>query len=192
MYNRKIKIEIKTDKVKEVLEKLNKDSNSITLNLDINENKDVYKYLSTSDDIISWDFVDEKTTIRNIEDFSSPGLKNEDDVVEVESEIVNPINISDYNEFATYVESVWRICLKSPVIKWGTNFFYKTLNEEYNSVASSPVSIEHALLVMILQTYYRDVDLTEAIEDTNTKLKNNWSSLKNHPSLASVSKALYE
>ena len=189
MQNRKIKIEIKADKVKEVLENLHKDSNSIILDLDVDENKEIYKYLSTSEDIISWDFIEEEKS-DNIKKI--PIQKIKDDVIEVESEEVSPISITDYNEFATYVESVWRVGIKSPVIKWGTNFFYKTLKEEYDIVASSPVSIEHALLVMILQTYYRDVDITEAVEDTNTKLKNNWNSLKNHPSLASVSKALYE
>lgn len=187
MSNRKIKIEIKSDKVKEVLEKLNKDSNSITLDLDIEENKEIYKYLSTSDDIISWDFIEEERKI-----IPMIHKEKEDIIEETEVEEVIPITISDYNEFATYVEAVWRISRKSPVIKYGSNFFYKTLNDEYNIVASSPVSLEHALLVMVLQTYYRDVNINEAIEDTNTKMKNNWSKLKDHLSLASISKALYE
>lgn len=184
MYNRKIKIEIKADKVKEVLEKLNKDSNSVTLDLDIEENKEIYKYLSTSDNIISWDFIEEKKV--------TPIIYKENKKEETTEIKIDPITISDYNEFATYVEAVWRVGRKSPIIKYDSDFFYKTLNDEYNIVASSPVSIEHALLVMILQTYYRDVDINEAIKDTNTKLKNNWSKLKDHPSLASVSKALYE
>ena len=45
---------------------------------------------------------------------------------------------------------------------------------------------------MILQTYYRDTEIMEALNDTNNKLKNNWNKLKDHLSLASVSKMLYE
>ena len=187
MSSRKIKIEIKAGKVKEVLEKLNKDSNSITLDLDIEENKEIYKYLSTSDDIIGWDFIEEKKTVPTVKE------DKKENIIELEVEEVNPITISDYNEFATYVESVWRVSRKSPNMKYGSNFYYKTLNEEYNIVASSPVSLEHALLVMVLQTYYRNVEnIDEAIEDTNNKLKNNWNKLKDHLSLASISKALYE
>lgn len=192
MYNRKIKVEIKADKVKEVLEKLNKDSNSITLDLDIEENKETYKYLSTSNDIISWDFIEE-TTEKKVIPLNPTIIKQEEEIIEVDTEeVINPIAISDYNEFATYVEAVWRVGRKSPTIKWGTRFFYKTLKDEYNVVASSPVSLEHALLVMVMQTYYRDVELNEAVNDTNSRLKDNWSKLKDHLSLASVSKALYE
>jgi len=187
MQNRKIKVSIRVSKIKEVLEKLNKSSEFITVDLDIEENKDIYKYLSTSDDIISWDFIEKENTYNK--NSSIQELKNKE-VEEIRLE--DPIHIDNYNELATYVESVWRVCIKSPIIKWGTDFFYKTLNDEYNMIALSPISLEHALLVMILQTYYRDVDITKAIEDTNDKLKNNWNSLKNHPSLASVSKALYE
>lgn len=193
MYNRKIKIEIKADKVKEVLEKLNKDSNSITLDLDIEENKEIYKYLSTSDDIISWDFVEEIENKKVIPLIPTIKQEENEEILEVDTEeVINPISISDYNEFATYVEAVWRVGRKSPTIKWGTRFFYKALKDEYNVVASSPVSLEHALLVMVMQTYYRDVELNEAINDTNSRLKDIWDKLKDHLSLASVSKALYE
>lgn len=193
MYNRKIKVEIKADKVKEVLEKLNKDSNSITLDLDIEENKKIYKYLSTSDDIISWDFVEEIENKKVIPLIPTIKQEENEEILEVDTEeVINPISISDYNEFATYVEAVWRVGRKSPTIKWGTRFFYKALKDEYNIVASSPVSLEHALLVMVMQTYYRDVELNEAINDTNSRLKDIWDKLKDHLSLASVSKALYE
>lgn len=187
MRNRKIKIEIKADKVKDVLEKLNKNPESITLDLTIEENKDTYKYLSTSDDIISWDFIEdeEKEVKENITEISK--------VIEVEdNSVADPIAITNYNEFATYIEAVWRVSRKSPTILWGTNFFNKTVKEEYNIVATSPLTLEHGLLVMILQTYYRDVEITEALNDTNNKLKDNWNKLKDHLSLASVSKMLYE
>lgn len=187
MRNRKIRVDIKTDKVKEVLNKLNKNSEFITLDLDIEENKDTYKYLSTSNNIISWDFIEdeEKKVKESIAEVSK--------VVEVEDNaIIDPIAITNYNEFATYVEAVWRVSRKSPTLVWGSNFFNKVIKDEYNIVATSPLTLEHGLLVMILQTYYRDVEIIEALNDTNEKLKNNWNKLKDHLSLASVSKMLYE
>lgn len=187
MRNRKIRVDIKTDKVKEVLNKLNKNSEFITLDLDIEENKDTYKYLSTSNNIISWDFIEdeEKKVKESIAEVSK--------VVEVEdNSIIDPIAITNYNEFATYVEAAWRVSRKSPTLVWGSNFFNKVIKDEYNIVATSPLTLEHGLLVMILQTYYRDVEIIEALNDTNEKLKNNWNKLKDHLSLASVSKMLYE
>jgi 23S rRNA pseudoU1915 N3-methylase RlmH len=188
MRNRKIRVDIKTDKVKEVLDKLNKNSEFITLDLDIEENKDIYKYLSTSDNIISWDFieVEEKEAKEN-------SITEVSKVIEMEdSSIIDPIAITNYNEFATYVEAVWRVSRKSPTLIWGSNFFNKVVNDEYSIVATSPLTLEHGLLVMILQTYYRDTEIMEALNDTNNKLKNNWNKLKDHLSLASVSKMLYE
>lgn len=188
MRNRKIRVDIKTDKVKEVLDKLNKSSEFITLDLDVEENKDIYKYLSTSDNIISWDFIeDEEKKVKE-------SITKVSKVIEVEEDnsVVDPIAITNYNEFATYVEAIWRVSRKSPTVLWGSNFFNKIIKEEYNIVATSPLTLEHGLLVMILQTYYRDVEIMEALNDTNNKLKNNWNKLKDHLSLASVSKMLYE
>ena len=196
MHNRKVKLEIKSDKVREVLEKLNKNPESITISVDIEENKDTYKYLSTSDDIISWDFVDECECVKEECKRNSAAVKLEEDQSNVDnSEDIdnsNLIVVKDWNELSTYIEAAWRFGRKSPTVIWGTNFFYKTLYEEYNVVASSPLTLEHALLVMILQTYYRDMDIKDALEDTNDKLKNEWVKLKDHLSLASLSQALYE
>lgn len=191
MCTKKIKVEIKADKVKEVLEKLDKNIDTITMEIEVEESKEIYKYLSTTDDIVSWDFTDK------LKDNSDSTKKTDEGHSEIEEQVEsiepNPtISITDYNLLATYVEAVWKMYYKSPTIIWGSNFFNKTLKQEYDTVSSMPVNLEHALLSMILQTYYRDVDIKDALEDTNNKLKTNCSKLKDHLSLASLSKALYE
>lgn len=105
----------------------------------------------------------------------------------------NGLGIKDYNGLATLVEAIYRLSKNSPNIKFDSGLFYNTLEMEYSEVASSTITIEHSLITMIIETYYRDSNMGAALEDTVEKLKGLWISkeLQNHPSVTSVTKVLY-
>jgi len=71
--------------------------------------------------------------------------------------------------------------------------FCNTLEAEYNLVASSPISVEHSLITMIIETYYNKATINEAIEDTIEKLRGLWltKKLSEHPGVTSLTKILY-
>ena len=71
---------------------------------------------------------------------------------------------------------------------FGSQLFKKEAMTEFNVVGSNQITVEHSLLTMILQNYYKDVEFTEAYEDIIEKLKQNWKALSSHPGLASLAK----
>lgn len=101
--------------------------------------------------------------------------------------------VKDYNSLATLVEAIFRVYKQSPNIKFESGLFYNTLEIEYNLVASSPISIEHSLIAMIIETYYNKATINEAIEDTIEKLRGLWitKKLSDHIGVTSLTKVLY-
>lgn len=106
--------------------------------------------------------------------------------------LFNPeIEVTNYNELATFVEAVFRLSKISGNLIYGSSTYYVALHPIYRQVASE-CTVEHKLLEMIIDVYYQGVSsFSEALEDTITRLGEKWTELKNHPGITSVAKLLY-
>lgn len=208
------KIKIKASNVNELLKLLEKSGDTLcTLELDLEVSKSTIKILDNYCE--DWDFADSKEeTVRpdpnipnSIEEdknytpvrpYSQPdqingwGDKNEQQS-QGTTYYTSSLCVKDYNSLATLVEAIFRVYKQSPNIKFESGLFYNTLEIEYNLVASSPISIEHSLITMIIETYYNKATINEAIEDTIEKLRGLWitKKLSDHIGVTSLTKVLY-
>ena len=175
---RRIELNIKSDHLGRILKDLgiietkvqfNSADNTFRLNIEEQESAELFKKLSTDSGILSWDFNEEPEE-------KKPEISEDDSIF-----------ITDYNKAAIWIEAVWKMSKKSPNLIFGSQLFKEKLALEYNEVAGNTVTVEHALLCMILENYYKDtVDFKTSYEDIVEKIKNNWKDLDQHPSLASI------
>lgn len=180
---RRIELNIKSDHLGRILKDLgiietevqfNSADNTFRLNIEEQESAELFKKLSTDSGILSWDFNEEPEETK-------PEISEDD------SSLVQ--YITNYNKAAIWIEAVWKMSKKSPNLIFGSQLFKEKLALEYNEVAGNTVTVEHALLCMILENYYKDtVDFKTSYEDIVEKIKNNWKGLDQHPSLASIAK----
>ena len=197
---KKIKITLKNPSfnISEILNLLNISINDIEFIVNVEENKDTYKKLSTSDLIEDWDFIESQEKVRKPiteeKTCSCPDIDNNyvSEGEELAIKVINTFNVVSENELATFVEAVWRTSRISPNILFGSNLFITAVKQTYDEVASSDLTLEHSLLNMIISNYYSRHDFNTALNDTLLKLKNSWKTLSSQSSLAGVSKLLYE
>lgn len=197
---KKIKITLKNPSfnISEILNLLNISINDIEFIVNVEENKDTYKKLSTSDLIDDWDFIESQEKvgkpITEKKTCSCPDIDNNyaSEGEELAIKVINTFNVVSENELATFVEAVWRTSRISPNILFGSNLFITAVKQTYDEVASSDLTLEHSLLSMIISNYYSGHDFNTILNDTLLKLKVNWKTLSSQSSLAGVSKLLYE
>lgn len=209
------KIKIKARNVNELLKLLEKSGDTLcTLELDLEVSKSVIKILDNYCE--DWDFADSKKetispdpntklgdykipTPTNIPNSQPDQINGCGDKTEEEQQpqgttyYTSSLCVKDYNSLATLVEAIFRLYKQSPNIKFESGLFYNTLEIEYNLVASSPISVEHSLIAMIIETYYNKATIREAIEDTVEKLRGLWltKKLSDHPGVTSLTQVLY-
>lgn len=209
------KIKIKARNVNELLKLLEESGDTLcTLELDLEVSKSVIKILDNYCE--DWDFADSKketispdpnTKLGDYKIPTPPNIPNSQpdqingcgDKIEEEQQpqgttyYTSSLCVKDYNSLATLVEAIFRLYKQSPNIKFESGLFYNTLEIEYNLVASSPISVEHSLIAMIIETYYNKATIREAIEDTIEKLRGLWltKKLSDHPGVTSLTKVLY-
>lgn len=201
------KIKIKARNVNELLKLLEKSGDTLcNLELDLEVSKSTIKILDNYCE--DWDFVDNKerviddsnpkTKLGDYKISDIPSIAENEDPKESEEPqgttyYTSSLCVKDYNSLATLVEAIFRLYKQSPNIKFESGLFYNTLEIEYNLVASSPISVEHSLIAMIIETYYNKATIGEAIEDTIEKLRGLWltKKLSDHPGVTSLTKVLY-
>lgn len=203
------KIKIKAKNVIELLKLLEKSDETLcTLDLDLEVSKSIIKILDNYSE--DWDFYNEQVQrLKVIQDFAigeqkevHVELENKDSCIccmEKDKELdpleyyTKKLGINNYNSLATLVESIFKINKNSPNITFESGLFFNVLEVEYNNRANSEISIEHSLLAMIIESYYKDSKIEDALEDTISKLKGMWISkeLSGHPNTTSLTKILY-
>lgn len=196
------KVKIKVRNVNELLKLLGESSETMcTLELDLEISKSVIKILDNYSE--DWDFVEEKEkNISPSDEEMAIENKNYSQPINIDKVEEEPrgttyyessLCVKDYNSLATLVEAIFKLYKQSPNIKFESGLFYNSLEIEYNLVASSPISIEHSLITMIIETYYNKATINEAIEDTIEKLRNLWvtKKLSDHQGVTSLTKVLY-
>jgi hypothetical protein len=190
MQRRRIVLKTKFDHLGRILKDLeiietkvqfNSADNTFELCIEKEETADLFKKLSTDPGIVSWEFDEGIEPLQNTETtkLEPQQEKNKSNLIPY---------FTNYNDAATFIEGVWRLSKKSPNMIFGSQLFKKEAMTEFNVVGSSQITVEHSLLTMILQNYYKDLEFTEAYEDIVEKLKQNWKALSGHPGLASLAK----
>ena len=200
---KKIKIKLKdpTSSISELLKELGIDIKDIDIIVNMEENKETYKKLSTSEFIDDWDFASNPLPSCNCNkdvNHSEDKPKVDNDIIDRDPELQTAeaygvtFGLTNINELSTFVEAVWASSVKSPNIIFGSKLFITSVKNNYDTVANSCLTMEHELLKMIIENYYGDNTFNDILTDTLNKLKNNWNVLPNQSSLAGVAKLLYE
>ena len=170
----------------------------------IEESGDSYKKLSTSPDILEWDFDFERDTEENVADevieaikpkenptpthTRQPELTNEEEIVKVCRE---ELGVDNYQKMAVLLEAMLIVGYRSPNLLFTPPLFQRGVKKQYEISGNQPQSIENAVAKMILESYYSGITIDEALLDTVIKVKPLWKNLKDYPTLASFAYKLY-
>lgn len=153
----------------------------ITFTVYLEENKQTFTVLTTNQYIYDWEFVDNVTQIQPRK------------TVDINTTTTTPeLNITDFNELATLIEAMWKVGYKSPNILMNSNMAKELIKEKYNEVAGEIVTVDHALLKMILENFYGNTDIIEATEDTKQKMESLWKNMRDYTSLSSITAKLFK
>ena len=193
MSTRKITIRVKKEDLSEVLEKIKAQESEITLTLSLPDSKDVYKYLSTSDKILDWEFDEEIVGTDMDNSDSLIGEKGELGKLDVFSEFVynlisGPSNLSE--GISSFIEATWRVNKKSPGIIFGTPLFITAVGNESDSLTSGP-SIEKAVLYKVIEAYYNGFSKLDIVSDLCDKIRGKWKEMSKCETLTNVSILLF-
>lgn len=157
--------------------------NKITFTVYLEENKQTFTVLTTNQYIYDWEFVDNVTQVQ-----LQPRK-----AVDINTTTTTPeLNITDFNELATLIEAMWKVGYKSPNILMNSNMAKELIKEKYNEVAGEIVTVDHALLKMILENFYGNTDIIEATEDTKQKMESLWKNMRDYTSLSSITAKLFK
>lgn len=157
--------------------------NNITFTVYLEENKQTFTVLTTNQYIYDWEFVDNVTQVQ-----LQPRK-----TVDINTTTTTPeLNITDFNELATLIEAMWKVGYKSPNILMNSNMAKELIKEKYNEVAGEIVTVDHALLKMILENFYGNTDIIEATEDTKQKMESLWKNMRDYTSLSSITAKLFK
>lgn len=158
------------------------DDDKITFTVYLEENKQTFTVLTTNPNIYDWEFVDD----------NKPQLQPRK-TVDINTTTTTPeLNITDFNELATLIEAMWKVGFKSPNILMNSNMAKELIKEKYNEVAGEIVTVDHALLKMILENFYGNTDIIEATEDTKQRMETLWKNMRDYTSLSSITAKLFK
>lgn len=154
---------------------------NVTFTVYLEENKQTFTVLTTNQYIYDWEFVeDNKPQPRKTVDINTTTTTTPE------------LNITDFNELATLIEAMWKVGYKSPNILMNSNMAKELIKEKYNEVAGEIVTVDHALLKMILENFYGNTDIIEATEDTKQKMESLWKNMRDYTSLSSITAKLFK
>ena len=196
---RNIKLKVNTTNLINVINQLIPSSSNVNININIlrnesnddkitftvylEENKQTFTVLTTNQYIYDWEFVDNVTQVQ-----LQPRK-----TVDINTTTTTPeLNITDFNELATLIEAMWKVGYKSPNILMNSNMAKELIKEKYNEVAGEIVTVDHALLKMILENFYGNTDIIEATEDTKQKMESLWKNMRDYTSLSSITAKLFK
>ena len=190
---RKITVKVKKEDLSEVIENLKAQESEITLTLSLPDSKDIYKYLSTSDKVLDWEFLEneQEMDVREVgkEVEKIEETKDLDTFSEfVYSVISGPTNLSE--GISSFIEATWRVDKKSPGIIFGTPLFITTVGNELGSLSSGP-SIEKAVLYKVIEAYYNGFSKIDIVSDLCDKIRGKWKEISKCETLTNVSILLF-
>lgn len=189
---RKITITSTPDNISDILKDYS-DVSEYTIELEIEESKDLYKKLSSDSRITDWDLKTNTevtkvvtyspSTQQVIDQFEKsltidlPGRVSEDDII---NSIKINYNISNINELTILLESIFSSLMNDGKkhFSFGKNFI-EGCKEQFDVISSSPVTLNHALIKNILEMRYNNAEFSDILKDVISKVSNEWTSLRN-------------
>lgn len=190
MSTRKITIRVKKEDLSEVIREIKAQETEIILTLSLPDSKDIYKYLSTSDKVLDWEFLEDEQEIevdKEVEKIEE--IKDLDVFSEfVYNVISGPTNLSE--GISSFIEATWRVNKKSPGIIFGTPLFITTIGNELGSLSSGP-SIEKAVLYKVIEAYYNGFSKLDIVSDLCDKIRGKWKEISKCETLTNVSILLF-
>lgn len=188
MSTRKITIRVKKEDLSEVIREIKAQETEITLTLSLPDSKDVYKYLSTSDKVLDWEFLEDEPAIE-VNKEETEEKKDLDIFSEfVYNVISGPTNLSE--GISSFIEATWRVNKKSPGIIFGTPLFITATGNELGSLSSGP-SIEKAVLYKVIEAYYNGFSKIDIVSDLCDKIRGKWKEMSKCETLTNVSILLF-
>jgi hypothetical protein len=187
---RKVTVKVKKEDLSEVIENLKAQESEITLTLSLPDSKDIYKYLSTSDKVLDWEFLENEQEMDVKEVDKEIEEKKDLDVFSefVYNVISGPTNLSE--GISSFIEATWRVNKKSPGIIFGTPLFIITAGNELGSLSSGP-SIEKAVLYKVIEAYYNGFSKIDIVSDLCDKIRGKWKEISKCETLTNVSILLF-
>lgn len=191
MSTRKITVKVKKEDLSEVIENLKAQETEITLTLSLPDSKDIYKYLSTSDKVLDWEFLENEQEMGDVKEVDKEIEEKKD--LDVFSEFVynvisGPTNLSE--GISSFIEAAWRVNKKSPGIIFGTPLFITTVGNELGSLSTGP-SIEKAVLYKVIEAYYNGFSKIDIVSDLCDKIRGKWKEISKCETLTNVSILLF-
>lgn len=188
MSTRKITIRVKKEDLSEVIREIKAQETEITLTLSLPDSKDVYKYLSTSDKVLDWEFLEDEQ-VGEVDKEETEEKKDLDVFSEfVYNVISGPTNLSE--GISSFIEATWRVNKKSPGIIFGTPLFIAATGNELGSLSSGP-SIEKAVLYKVIEAYYNGFSKLDIVSDLCDKIRGKWKEVSKCETLTNVSILLF-
>lgn len=216
---RKIKVTISKDSLADVLGNLcpGNDSDSIVIKLELPDNKNTYKYLSSTPGITDWDFADSTTSSRGYEGQSSDNgncaeqlpreracnySEKPEELKDDESD--NSFNFPSYEvagtnieNFIRVIESTWNIAKDNPGVRFGTKLFNTIFVRNWNDLIKEKIqptdltrSTTREVAKLVYKVYYNFDTMTD--DGYKTAYDDTVCKLKEHYSELKTAKTLSE
>lgn len=186
----KITITVKSLDFSEVMKNLKltkeyENNTEFTLDLEIEDCKENYSYLSNSDKIINWDFIKQQTE-------ELPKEKTPETVEELESNIFSILNNPNFENSSSgllnLVKLSWDLSKRN--LRLVPSVLYPNM---INGVIISNLKYkEDDIVKKLIENYYTGVSFSESLEHLISVIKSNWKGLKNSETLVEVITLLFK
>lgn len=192
MSTRKIQLTVNGNDLSEVLKSLKiKDSDlKFTIELEIEDTKENYKYLSTSELIQDWDFLKEDLNLNNESTenpIEEPSNGDEDDLITyLQGKLCTLADIF------RFIVAIWELKSKSPNIKFSVYNIKKHVWPLFESIKSRSLLTTEIVSMRLLELYYGKETVFNIISDVILKLKDNWRIIDKRSSIIELFNNLFK
>ena len=159
-----------------------KEHAEFTIELDIADNKENFKYLCNSGKIKNWDFLEMPTNIieEKVEEGKSTVCTNPeyDDFYKIFRQFteLEDFRNNPYELMLKIIKVVSRIKIKSPALR-----FTKSIFEPYISSKNLIIDLNNSednIYIKLLKYYYKDVSYEEMLDHVLRGLKSKWKDIE--------------
>lgn len=162
--------------------------------IEVPETKELYKSLTENTKIKDWDFIDDE--VEEVKPAPKYQAVGEEKTPEEDLAIcaTRDLDIVGFNELAYFLEALLIVGYKSPALKFDKYLFSHQLKDKLEELRKIPITAEHAVCKMVLETNYLRLSCYEALIDVIIKMKEIWmkKEIKNYPTLASLLSKLFK
>lgn len=195
MSTRKIKLTVNGNDLSEVLKSLQiKDSElKFNIELDIEDTKDNYKYLSTSNLIQDWDFIEENSSEQKDDETTINDKESEkEDSDEVDLTTYLKDKLYTISDVFSFLLAIWKLKSKSPNFKLSIYNIKEHVWPIFESIKSGALSTTEIVSKRLMELYYNKEPIFNIISDVVLKLKDNWKVIDKSSSIIELVNKLFK